>query len=65
MVVVEGIKKKKLKLKPRRLTEGKYHSTVDLLYDLFGIDQTSKIVVHSTKAKQLIANNLNRRSAVQ
>ena len=30
---------------------GKCQCTADLLFDSFGFDQTSKIVVHSTKAK--------------
>ena len=36
--------------------QGKYHCTADLK---FGFDQISKIVVHSTKAKQLIPNKIN------
>ena len=38
---------------------------VDLLFDWLGFDQTCKIVVHSTKAKKLNPNKLNRRSAAQ
>ena len=35
----------------------RYHYTADLLYDWFGLDQTSKSVVNSTNAKQLIPNS--------
>ena len=41
------------------------HCTADLLFDWFGFDQTSKIVVHSTEAKQLIPNKINRGSYVK
>ena len=43
---------------------GKYHCTADHLFDWLGFDQTSKVVVHSTEAKQLNTNKINRRSAV-
>ena len=39
-------------------------SMIDLLFDRFGFDQTSKTVVNSTKAKQLNPDK-NRRSVVQ
>ena len=41
--------------------KGKYHCKADLLLDSFGFEQTSKAVVHSTKAKQLNPNKQNRR----
>ena len=45
---------------------GKYRCTADhLLFDRFGLDQTSKTLVHATHAKQLNTNKINRRSAVQ
>ena len=36
----------------------------DILFDWFGFVQTSKIVVHSSYAKHLNPNKINRRSAV-
>ena len=48
----------------RTLTKvGKYHCTADLLFDLFGFDQTSKVDANSTKAK--LIKTKNTRSAVQ
>ena len=44
--------------------KGKYHCKAELLFDLFGFDQTSKTVIHSTLAKQLNPNKINRRSAI-
>ena len=43
---------------------GKYHSTADLLFDCFVLDQTSKADANSTQAKQLKPNKINR-SAVK
>ena len=37
----------------------------ELLLDWFGFDQTSKTLVHATKAKELITNKINTRSDVQ
>ena len=45
--------------------KGKYRCTADLLLDWLSVDTTSKSVVHSTSAKQLNSNKINRRSAVQ
>ena len=36
----------------------------DLLFDWLEFDQTSETVLHSTKAKQLNPNKLNKRSAI-
>ena len=51
----------------RTLTTGASitHCTADLLFDCFGVDQTSKAVANSTKARQLNPKKINRRSAVQ
>ena len=39
---------------------GKYYSTADLLFDLFGFDQTTKTVANKTNAKQLNPNKKTR-----
>ena len=39
------------------LRKGKYHCMVDLLFDWFGFDETSKSVVHSTKATKKLKPN--------
>ena len=44
---------------------GKDHCMADLLFDWFRFQQTSKTVNPSTKAKQLIASKINRRSPLQ
>ena len=43
---------------------GKYHPTVDFLFEWFGFDPTSKAVTNSTWAKQQNPNKISRRSAV-
>ena len=40
---------------------GKHHCMTDLLFDCFGVDQTSKTVVHLALAKQPNPSKLNRR----
>ena len=52
-----------LSISPRTLTVGggKYHCMTDLLFDWFGIDQTSTTDTNSTWAKQMNSNKINRR----
>ena len=55
-----------LALNQRTLTHGgMYGWMAELLLDWFGFDQTSKTLVHATKAKELITNKINTRSDVQ
>ena len=55
-----------LALNQRTLTHGgMYGWMAELLLDWFGFDQTSKALVHATKAKELITNKINTRSDVQ
>ena len=44
---------------------GKYHCMSDLMFDWFGLDQTSKTVVNSAEAKQLNLNKQSMRLAIQ
>ena len=41
--------------------KGKYHCTADLLFDLFGFDQTSKTVFTQQNTKQLNPNKIKSR----
>ena len=45
------------------LCKGKYHCTVDLLFDRLGFGQASKSVYSFNSTKQLNPNKSNRRSA--
>ena len=44
---------------------GKFYYKAELTLDWFGLEQVSKSVANSSKAKQLIPNNVNRSTTIQ